>query len=507
MEYVKIKFFGAAKRVTGSCHMLIINGRKILLDCGLLQGNDESDVGNENFNFNPKEIEFVILSHAHIDHSGRIPLLYKRGFKGTVLCTKATKDLCSVMLPDSGYIQEMEVEWKNRKRKRQGLLPIEPLYTSKIAELSTYIFTGYNYDEMIDVFPGLKIRFKDAGHLLGSAIVELFVEEKDNEKIKICYTGDLGNENLPLIKKPTTIDYADYVIMESTYGNRYHSELDKELFKLAHIIQKTISRGGNVIIPSFAVGRTQDVLYVLNNYVENEILKDINVYVDSPLASEATKIFKNHEDDFKEEIIEMILNGDHPLEFDGLKFTGSPAESMNLNKVQNGAIIISASGMCEAGRIRHHLKHNLWRPESSIVFVGYQAEGTLGRSLIEGAKKAKIFGEEIAVNAEIYNLEGMSGHADRAGLYKFITSFKEKPKEIILVHGDKESQESFYELLKSNDYKARIASLGETYFIDEDEIRNYDLRNKLIKTIEDFGEINEINKNDILRRIQEIIVQ
>ena len=502
---MKIKFFGAAKRVTGSCHMLIINGRKVLLDCGLLQGIDESEVGNENFNFDPKEIEFVILSHAHIDHSGRIPLLYKKGFKGTVICTKSTKDLCSVMLPDSGYIQEMEVEWKNRKRKRQGLPPIEPLYTSKIAELSTYIFTGYEYDEIIELFPGLKIRFKDAGHLLGSAIVELFIEEKGMDKVKICYTGDLGNKDLPLIKPPSTIDYADYVIMESTYGDRYHEELDKELFKLAHIIKKTIERGGNVIIPSFAVGRTQDVLYVLNHYVENNILKDIKVYVDSPLASEATKIFRKHEEDFKEEIVNMILNGDDPLSFEGLKFTSSPAESMGLNKVNDNAIIISASGMCEAGRIRHHLKHNLWRPECSIVFVGYQTEGTLGRSLLEGAKKVKLFGEEIAVNAEIYNLQGMSGHADRAGLYKFVTSFKEKPKEIILVHGDKESQESFYELLKVNNYKARIASLGETYFIEEDEILNYDLKNKLIKTIEDFGEINEINKNVILKRIEEVI--
>ena len=504
---MKIKFFGAAKRVTGSCHMLIINGRKVLLDCGLLQGKDESEVGNENFNFNPKEIEFVILSHAHIDHSGRIPLLYKKGFKGTVICTNATKDLCSVMLPDSGYIQEMETEWKNRKRRRQGLQPIEPLYTSKIAELSTYLFTGYPYEELIEVFPGLKIKLKDAGHLLGSAITELFIKEEGKEEIKIVYTGDLGNENIPLIKSPCKIDYADYVIMETTYGNRYHDRIQKEFSKLAEIIIKTIRRGGNVIIPSFAVGRAQEVIYVLKNYVENKILNNIKVYVDSPLASQATEIFKKNENEFNHKVRNEILNGDNPLDFNGLKFTSTPGDSMRLNKMQEGAIIISASGMCEAGRIRHHLKHNLWRQECSIVFVGYQAEGTLGRSLLEGNKKVKIFGEEIAVNAEIYTLQGMSGHADRAGLYKFIDFFKQKPKEIILVHGDKEEQESFYNLLKSNEYKVRIASLGETYFIEEEEIIDYSIRDKLIKTIKGFGEINEINKHLILQKLQDILTE
>ncbi|SHJ69145.1 metallo-beta-lactamase family protein [Hathewaya proteolytica DSM 3090] len=502
---MKLKFFGAAKTVTGSCHMLIVNGRKVLLDCGLLQGTEDSDVGNANFNFDPKEIEFVILSHAHIDHSGRIPLLYKKGFKGTVISTSATKDLCSVMLPDSGYIHETEVEWKNRKRKRQGLPPIEPLYTSKIAELSTYLFTGYEYDELIDVFPGLKVRFRDAGHLLGAAITEIFVEEKGNKPIKLCYSGDIGNGDSFLIKNPTYVDYADYLIMEATYGDRYHADIKKELYRLADIIQKTVQRGGNIIIPSFSVGRTQDVLYVLNHYIENEILKGIKVYVDSPLAMEATKIFKKHQNLFKDEIQDMILEGDDPLEFQGLDFIKSPGDSASLNKVQSGAIIISASGMCEAGRVRHHLKHNLWRPECSVVFVGYQAEGTLGRSLLEGAEKVKLFGEEIAVNAEIYNLEGMSGHADRAGLYRFLSAFKEKPKEVILVHGDKKSQESFNELLQSNGYNSTIANLGETLFVDEEKIVDYDLRDKLLRTIENFGEINEINKNSVLKLLQEII--
>lgn len=502
---MKIKFFGAAKTVTGSCHMLIINDRKVLLDCGLVQGTDDSEVFNRKFNFDPKEIEFVILSHAHIDHSGRIPLLYKNGFKGTVICTEATKDLCSIMLPDSGYIQESEVEWKNRRRQRQGLSPIEPLYTAKMAELSCYSFTGYEYEKMIEVFPGLKVRFKDAGHLLGSAITEIFVEEEGKPSIKLCYSGDLGNTDSFLIRKPSVIDYADYVIMETTYGDRYHKDMKKQLSELGDIIKRTVKRGGNVIIPSFAVGRTQDVLYVLNNYIENDMLKNIKVYVDSPLASKTTRIFKQHENEFNNDIQKLIIDGDDPLSFEGLEFVGSPGESMLLNKVQSGAIIISASGMCQAGRVRHHLKHNLWRPECSVVFVGYQAEGTLGRSLLEGVKKVKLFGEDIAVNAEIYNLEGMSGHADRAYLYNFVDSFKEKPKKVFLVHGDKKSQESFNQLLQKNGFDSKIASLGETIFVDEEEIVDYDLKDKLIKSIEDFGQINETNKIDILKKLQEII--
>ncbi|WP_142414774.1 MBL fold metallo-hydrolase RNA specificity domain-containing protein [Hathewaya massiliensis] len=502
---MKIKFFGAAKRVTGSCHMLIINGRKVLLDCGLLQGKDENEQENEKFNFNPKEIDCVILSHAHIDHSGRIPLLYKQGFKGMVICTKATSELCSVMLPDSGYIQEMEVEWKNRKRRRQGLPAKEPLYTSKIAELSTYLFTSYEYEEIIEVFPGLKVRFQDAGHLLGSAIVEIFVKEEGREEIKIVYSGDLGNKNLPLIKNPSTIECADYVIMETTYGNRFHEPIEREYTELAKIIKETFNRGGNVIIPSFAVGRTQEVLYILNNYVENNILNNINVYVDSPLAYSATKIFEKNYDQFNSKVQEQILNGDDPFKFEGLKFIQTPGDSMGVNKIQRGAVIISASGMCEAGRIRHHLKHNLWREECSIVFVGFQAEGTLGRSILSGKPKVKIFGEDIAINAHIYNLPGLSGHADRAGLHSFINNMSKKPKEIILVHGEKEEQESFYELMKNEGYKVRIASLGETYFINEEEIRDYSIKDAILREIEEFGEINEINKNLLLERLSKVL--
>ncbi|HEY5584150.1 MAG TPA: MBL fold metallo-hydrolase, partial [Ruminiclostridium sp.] len=294
---MKIQFYGAAKTVTGSCHILHINGKTVLLDCGLYQGKGEKVFANEEFGFNPKEVDYVILSHAHIDHSGRIPLLYKMGFKGEILSTHATKDLCSIMLPDSGHIHESEVEWKNRKRIRQGLKALEPLYTFKLAEASLNLFRAAPYDEMIEVFEGLKIRFRDAGHLLGSAIIELYMTEKNQEEVKLVYSGDLGNINKSIIKDPTIINHTDYLIIETTYGNRVHPEIKEDLKELLRIIKETFARGGNVIIPSFAVGRTQEILYELNKYVENEDLKDIQVYIDSPLAIEATKIFESHSED------------------------------------------------------------------------------------------------------------------------------------------------------------------------------------------------------------------
>lgn len=503
VQNMKIDFYGAAGCVTGSSHLLNINGKNVLLDCGLYQGRDEKERGNETFPFNPKDIDYVILSHAHIDHSGRIPLLYKKGFKGQVLCTEVTKDLCSVMLPDSGHIQEMEVEWKNRKRERQGLQPIEPLYTAKIAELSMYLFTGYRYDEIIDVYDGLKIRFRDAGHLLGAAIVELFIKESGKEEVKIVFSGDLGNKNIPIIKDPSFIDYADYVIMETTYGNRVHENITDELAQLITIIKDTFKRGGNVVIPSFSVGRTQEVLYALNNYIENDYLKDVKVYVDSPLAIESTKIFEKYSNLYDDEAKSIIEKGDNPLEFDGLLFTNSPEDSAKINKIQSGAIIISASGMCEAGRIKHHLKHNLWRKESSVVFVGYQAEGTLGRSILDGAKKVKLFGEEIAVNANIYALQGLSGHADKDGLLEWVNGFKKRPKEILLVHGDREARLNFKEMLDNKGYNSRIINFGETYFINDKEAK-LSVREKLVKYIIS-ADIENMDKETLLNNIKNIL--
>lgn len=505
---MKIQFYGAAKSVTGSCHILHINGKIVLLDCGLYQGRDEKKFGNEEFDFNAKDVDYVILSHAHIDHSGRIPLLYMNGFKGKIFATEATKDLCTIMLPDSGHIHETEVEWKNRKRARQGLKPIEPLYTAKLAELSLYLFTAFPYDEMIEVFDGLKIRFRNAGHLLGSAIVELYITEEYQEEVKLVYSGDLGNTNKPIIKDPDIVSYADYLIIETTYGNRVHPEMKENLKELLKIIKETFERGGNVIIPSFAVGRTQEILYELNKYVGNEDLKDIKVYIDSPLAIQATKVFESHNEDYDEEAKGFVMKGDYPFRFDGLKFSTSVQDSSDINKIKGGAIVISASGMCEAGRVKHHLKHNLWRPESSIVFVGYQAQGTLGRAIVEGAKEVKIFGEPIAINAHIYNLEGLSGHADKNGLINWIDSFMEKPKEILLVHGDEGAQESFQELLDSKGYNSRIVESGEEFYINERTNKNdRNLKSKLIKHIKSINNIERLEKEKLLEIIKDFIYE
>lgn len=509
---MNIDFYGAAGCVTGSCHILNFNDKKILLDCGLYQGKDEKERGNDVFSFNPNDIDCVILSHAHIDHSGRIPLLYKQGFKGKVICSEVTKELCSVMLPDSGHIQEMEVEWKNRKRMRQGLKPIEPLYTSKLAELSMYLFEGHPYDQWVEVFEGFKIRFRDAGHLLGSAMVEIYMKEPGKEEIKLVYSGDIGNKNIPLINDPTLIDEADYVIMETTYGDRLHGNIHSEFEQLVKIIDDTFKRGGNVIIPSFAVGRTQEVIYAINRYIERKLLKDLTVFVDSPLASESTKIFKKYASYYDDEAKKILDTGVDPLDFDGLTFTKSAEESATINKMQSGALVISASGMCDAGRIKHHLKHNLWRKECSIVFVGYQAVGTLGRTILDGAKTVKLFGEEVAVNAHIHVLHGLSGHADRNGLLEWVEGFKHKPKEILLVHGDKAAQESFQELIQSKGYNSRIMQLSDKYFLGEGIVKNTavktqspGIKEKILKLLESIPDIDSMDKDTLTKEIIKII--
>lgn len=503
---MKIEFYGAASCVTGSCHLINVLGKKILLDCGMFQGKDEKERGNDGFPFNPKDIDYLILSHAHIDHSGRIPLLYKQGFVGDIICTEATLDLCNYMLQDSGYIQEKEVEWKNRKRERQGLPNLEPLYKVEDAVASLRLFRGYPYGSWINLFKGFKIRFNDAGHLLGSAITEILIEENGKEK-KLVYTGDLGNINIPIINDPTTIDKTDYLIMETTYGNRLHISSDGDLRELYEIIQKTFKRGGNVIIPSFAVGRTQEVIYALNKYVEKNELKNIRVYVDSPLATEATEIFKRHKDVFDKDAREIIEKGDDPLNFKGLFFTKSAQESADLNKITGGIVIISASGMCDAGRIKHHLKHNLWRKESSIVFVGYQAEGTLGRRLVEGEKNVKVLGEEIVVNAEIHQLHGLSGHADKTGLLNWLDSFKTKPLDVLLVHGDKDASTAFKEAITSKGYKARVMGNGEIFDTDSliSNIIIESKKDKLYRLIDNIENIESIGNEELINKIKELL--
>ena len=444
---MKIKFCGAATGVTGSCHLLSTENHKILLDCGQFQGGKAQDALNEEpFPFDPAEIECVVLSHAHIDHCGRLPLLVKRGFRGAIYCTDATADLLEGMLKDSGFIHEKEAEWQSRKNERAGRKPVEPLYTVKDSEETLKYVRPVMYDQLFEINDEMKVVFNDAGHILGSAIIELWTAEDDNV-YKTVFSGDLGVLDRPILRDPTIIKKADYVIMESTYGNRLHPENATSIEQLLDIVIKTTRRGGTVVIPSFAVGRTQELIYEFNRfYLERPEYKDelekLTVYIDSPMATSATEVFRRNAQVFDEETKAYILKGDNPLDFPNLRFTRSTAESQALNMDRKPKIIISASGMCEAGRIRHHLKHNLWDPKSSVIFVGYQAEGTLGRMLTEGQKDVVLFGEAVHVNAEIYNLEGFSGHADKEGLLGWLSGFKVKPKQLFLVHGELESKEA-----------------------------------------------------------------
>ena len=444
---MKIKFCGAATGVTGSCHLLSTENHKILLDCGQFQGGKAQDALNEEpFPFDPAEIECVVLSHAHIDHCGRLPLLVKRGFKGAIYCTDATADLLEVMLKDSGFIHEKEAEWQSRKNERAGRKPVEPLYTVRDSEETLKYVRPVMYDQLFEINDEMKVVFNDAGHILGSAIIELWTTEDDNV-YKTVFSGDLGVLDRPILRDPTIIKKADYVIMESTYGNRLHPENATSIEQLLDIVIKTTRRGGTVVIPSFAVGRTQELIYEFNRfYLERPEYKDelekLTVYIDSPMATTATEVFRRNAQVFDEETKAYILKGDNPLDFPNLRFTRSTAESQALNMDRKPKIIISASGMCEAGRIRHHLKHNLWDPKSSVIFVGYQAEGTLGRMLTEGQKDVVLFGEAVHVNAEIYNLEGFSGHADKEGLLGWLSGFQVKPKQLFLVHGELESKEA-----------------------------------------------------------------
>ncbi|MBQ0079472.1 MAG: MBL fold metallo-hydrolase [Eubacterium sp.] len=450
---MKIQFCGASSGVTGSCHLITTPNHKILLDCGQFQGGATQEKLNaEEFPFDPTEIDCMILSHAHIDHCGRIPLLVKRGFTGDIYCTDATADLLEVMLKDSGYIHEKEAEWKNKKNERAGRTLVEPLYTYNDALDSLKYVKPVLYDQLIEINDEIKIVFNDAGHILGSAITEIWVTEED-EVSKIVFSGDIGVMERPILRNPTIIKKADYVIMETTYGNRLHPSNSLNVKELLDIIRMTAKRGGTTVIPSFAVGRTQELIYELNRVYDEESeyqkdFEDLMVYIDSPMATTATEVFKKNAQVFDEETKDYITHGDNPLDFKNLQFTRSSQESMMLNANHKPKVIISASGMCEAGRIRHHLKHNLWDARNSIIFVGYQAEGTLGRMLVEGAKEVTLFNETIECNAEIHNLEGFSGHADRDGLIDWLKGFEQQPKQIFLVHGEMDAKEAFAQTVK-----------------------------------------------------------
>lgn len=470
---MEIQFCGAATGVTGSCHLISSGEHKVLLDCGLFQGKKSIEAMNaEPLPFNPADIECVLLSHAHIDHCGRLPLLVKQGFKGRIYATDATADLLGVMLRDSAHIHMQDAEQANRKRMRANIPEIPPLYTLDDAEEALKLVVPCRYDQLLEINESMKVVYNDAGHILGSAIIEVWVTEGEHVT-KLVYSGDLGMPGRPIIRNPVRIKKADVLIIETTYGNKVHEPNPTSVKALINIAIATTKRGGNVIIPSFAVGRTQELIYEFNKIYdgsgpEREALKDVPVYVDSPMATAATEIFKRNVQIYDEEAKTYILNKDHPMEFEGLRFVESSEESKALNNDPSPKIIISASGMCDAGRVRHHLKHNLWRPESSIVFVGYQAEGTLGRRIIEGAKTVTLFGETVNVAADVYNLQGFSGHADRDELFKWLMGFEEKkPETIFLVHGEQEAKQGFAEYVKENSgWECTIVEDYETYEVD-----------------------------------------
>ena len=500
---MKITFLGATRTVTGSNFLVEGAGKRFLVDCGMWQGKAEQEMENsQEFEFNPLEIDFMLLTHAHIDHSGRIPKLYKEGFKNKVYAHKATCDLCTLMLPDSGHIQETEIEWKNKKRKRKGEEPIEPIYTAEDAVRCLEIFEPVQYDQIIEITPEIHVRFNDAGHMLGSSIIEVWV--KEGEKVtKTVFTGDIGNNDIPLLSPPTMIEDTDFLVMESTYGSRLHMRNDEKAQIFLDVVSETLDNGGTVVVPSFAVGRTQEILYEINKlkdeYGDEEefrrkykTIMKAPVYVDSPLAISATEVFRENTEIFDEETKEEIMRGDNPLEFPGLKFTKTADESKALNEDQTPSIIISASGMCEVGRIKHHLKHNLWNPKSTILFVGYQAPGTLGYSIVNGAKTVKIFGEEIAVNARIEYIEGYSGHADQELLMNCIYSYIKKPKHIFLVHGEPESQDILADKIEQETkIGVTIPEFGETYELNDEIVMTHKIERRVNKTI----------KSEILQRL------
>lgn len=480
---MKLKFLGAAKTVTGSFFVIEANGTTLGVDCGMFQGKREIRERNyQDFRIDPSKIDFMLLTHAHIDHSGLIPKLCKRGFKGPIYCTHATAELAGIMLPDSGHIQELEVERKNRKNMRAGRPLITPIYTVEDAHTSLEQLRPVNYDEIIEPAPNIQFRLRDAGHILGSAFVELWVTEENDDPTKLVFTGDIGQSNQPIVKDPTHIESADYLIIESTYGNRLHENNFERSEQLREIIGYTMAKGGNLIIPSFAVERTQDLLYDLSVlHLRGQLPLDISIYIDSPLAIAATEIFQKNVEFWDDKSRRMLEKDHHPLQLPNLKFSRTARESARLNQIAGGNIIISASGMCDAGRIKHHLKHNLWRPEATILFVGYQAQGTLGRRLLDGEKLVRIHGEEIVVKADIRSIDSYSAHADQAGIINWIKGFAIPPANIFLVHGEEDAQAALAELIQQ-EFRVNVHIPG---WLDEIELK---YRTSPIKHLDIVGE-------------------
>ena len=469
---MKITFLGAARTVTGSCYLLEHNDHRFLVDCGLFQGSKElKELNYADFPFNPAEVEFMLLTHAHIDHCGRIPQLFLKGFKSNVFATSGTVDLAGILLPDCGHIQEMEIERKNRKRLRSGLPPLEPIYTAEYSYTCMPYFKKVEYEQEFSPVEGIGVILHDAGHILGSSMIEIKYQEDGKEK-KLVFTGDLGRPEDFILNEPTTFKRTDFLVMESTYGMRHHEAEVGNSKELSKVINETFKNGGNVVIPAFAIDRTQDLILLLQYMLKRGEISEHSVYVDSPLAIKATEIFALHPEYYNASLKKLDEeNGPAtPFEMPGLNYSLTTEESVALNSIKSGAIIISASGMADAGRIKHHLKHNLWRKESSVVFIGYQAQGTLGRRILDGEKKVNIHGEEIEVNANIVNLSGFSAHADQDELLKWLSHFEENPKQVFVTHGEESSAIGFADLLHDKfAMNATAPSYGDVYDLEKEE--------------------------------------
>ncbi|NIP72712.1 MAG: MBL fold metallo-hydrolase [Gammaproteobacteria bacterium] len=459
-----LQFWGAAGEVTGSCHLVEAGGRRVLIDCGLIQGPPEREARNrEAFPFDPRTVDAVILTHAHLDHSGRLPLLVKNGFSGPIYTHRATRDLCRIMLKDAAYLNEKEAQWTNRKRQRKRLPPVEPLYVTADATNAMRRFHGLPHGEVRNIVPGIKVRLRDAGHILGSSIVELWVREGGVQR-KLVFSGDLGHCSAPILRDPEPVDDADLVVLESTYGDRRHRSWDATWAELGGVLRDASEAKGNILIPAFAVGRTQELLYAFGRNFEPWDLARWAIFLDSPMAIQATEIYARHSELYDAETAAAGHASDSPFHLPNLHLSRTANQSMAINRLRSGAIIIAGSGMCTGGRIKHHLKHNAWRRSTHIVFVGFQAQGTLGRALVDGAEEIQLWGETVRVAAGVHTIGGFSAHADQDGLARWYGGFADRPP-VALIHGEPRGLEGLRQRL-GEDYRARVSIPKEGTRID-----------------------------------------
>lgn len=467
---VNIQFFGAAGEVTGSCHMLTVDDQRILVDCGLIQGGRKDEARNhEPFPFDPKSIDAVVLTHAHIDHSGRLPLLIKAGFQGTIYTHRASRDLCRIMLKDAGFLSEKDAEWENKKRARKGLEPVEPLFTVEDAKFALHQFKGLVYEKIQRILPGVRLRLSDAGHILGSSIVELWLSDGGN-KCKLVFSGDLGRSGMPVLQDPTPIQQADLVIMESTYGDRLHRSWEDTQSEIHEVLNVATRGKGNILMPAFAVGRTQEILYLFAKYYKEWELDRWHIFLDSPMAIEATRVFTQHSDLFDAETAKLWRQHNIGSLLPNLHISRTAKQSMAINKISSGAIIIAGSGMCTGGRIKHHLKHNIWRNECQLVITGYQAKGTPGRALVDGARYIRLWGETVRVAAAVHTIGGLSAHADQTALKNWYANFEQRPP-VVLVHGEEQAIAGLSDCLHSQlSAPVHIARPGEMLDLGASEI-------------------------------------